>query len=60
MVKEMFAKVASYNTEALIKAVKSLKVKTPDDRMVRGMMLQEIERREGEEFTDNLMTEIGM
>ena len=60
MVKEMFAKVASYETEALIKAVKSLKVSTQEDSMVRGIMLGEIEKRKGEVFTDSLMSEIGM
>ena len=60
MIKEMFAKVASYNTEALIKAVKSLKVSSQEDSMVRGVMLGEIERRKGEAFTDALMSEIGM
>ena len=60
MVKEMFSKVASYKTEALIKAVKSLKVSSQEDRMVRGVMLGEIEKRKGEVFTDSLMSEIGM
>ena len=60
MVKEMFAKVASYETEALIKAVKSLKVSDQADSMVRGIMLGEIEKRKGEVFTDSLMSEIGM
>lgn len=60
MVKEMFSKVASYKTEALIKAVKSLKVSSQEDSIVRGVMLGEIEKRKGEEFTDALMSEIGM
>lgn len=60
MINEMFSKVASYKTEALIKAVKSLKVSTQEDSMVRGVMLGEIEKRKGEEFTDSLMSEIGM
>ena len=60
MVKEMFSKVASYETEALIKAIKSLKVSDQADRMVRGVMLGEIEKRKGEVFTDSLMSEIGM
>ena len=60
MVKEMFAKVASYDTDALIKAVKSLKVSDQADSMVRGIMLGEIEKRKGEVFTDSLMSEIGM
>ena len=60
MVNEMLAKVAAYKTEALIKAVKSLKVSSQEDRMVRGIMLGEIDRRKGEDFTDSLMSEIGM
>ena len=60
MVNEMLAKVASYKTEALIKAVKSLKVSTQEDRMIRGMMLTEIESRKGIDFTDSLMSEIEM
>lgn len=60
MVKEMFSKVASYGTEELIKAVKSLKVSDQTDSMVRGIMLGEIEKRKGEVFTDSLMSEIGM
>lgn len=60
MIKEMFAKVASYDTAALIKAVKSLKVSSQEDLIVRGVMLGEIEKRKGEVFTDKLMSEIGM
>lgn len=60
MVEEMFEKVAFYKTEELIKAVKSLKVSTEEELIVRGIMLGEIEKRKGEVFTDSLMSEIGM
>lgn len=60
MINEMFSKVASYKTKELIKTVKSLKVSSQEDRMVRGVMLGEIEKRKGEAFTDALMSEIGM
>ena len=48
-------KIASYSTNGLIGAVKMMKPKTPEERVIRGMVLQEIEKRKGPEFVDNLM-----
>lgn len=56
----MEQKIKTYSTKGLVQACKDIKVIDAETLLVRGMMLQEIERREGEEFTDNLMTEIGM
>ena len=56
----MEQKIKTYSTKGLIQACKDIKVVDAETLMVRGMMLQEIEHRKGEEFTDELMNEIGM
>ena len=48
------------NTDMLIECVKAIGGDTPEQRMSRAAMIEVVVERNGEEFADALMNEIGL